>query len=121
MVEASNQNPPAEEEQQPLAGIDVIEEEPKKKVSKKQQDKDQKKMKNKTKQAITVLCKAEDRPYEELICDGPSKNMFVTHFGNGDEADQDLVIKYIREQGCTVEAITIIPGNNYGLVVLGSA
>ena len=47
--------------------------------------------------------------------------MFVTHFGNGDEADQDLVIKYIREQGCTVEAITIIPGNNYGLVVLGSA
>ena len=65
------------------------------------------------------MCKAEDKPYEELIVDGPSKRMFVTHFGNGDESDQDLVIKYVKEQGCMVEAITIIPGNNYGLVVLG--
>ena len=46
--------------------------------------------------------------------------MFVTHFGNGDECDQDLVIRYVQEQGCTVVKITIIPGNNYGHIVLGS-
>ena len=35
--------------------------------SKKQVDKESKKLKNKTKQAITVLCKAEDLAYEELF------------------------------------------------------
>ena len=59
-----------------------------KNVSKKQKDKDSKKLKNKTKQAITVLCKAEDTPYEELFCQGTATPaMFVAHFGNGDEAD----------------------------------
>ena len=77
-------------------------------------------MKKKMQQAITVLCKAEDKPYEELVCDTPSRCMFVTHFGNGDESDQDLIINYIQEQGCTVEKITIIPGNNYGHIVLAS-
>ena len=59
-----------------------------KNVSKKQKDRDSKKLKNKTKQAITVLCKAEDTPYEELFCQGEAMPaMFVAHFGNGDEAD----------------------------------
>ena len=50
MVEASNQGLRAEEEQLPLAGVDVAESQgPAKKVSKKQQDKEQKKLKNKTK------------------------------------------------------------------------
>ena len=58
-----------------------------KNVSKKQKDRDSKKLKNKTKQAITVLCKAEDTPYEQLFCQEATPAMFVAHFGNGDEAD----------------------------------
>ena len=58
-----------------------------KNMSKKQKDRDSKKLKNKTKQAITVLCKAEDTPYEELFCQEATPAMFVAHFGNGDEAD----------------------------------
>jgi hypothetical protein len=47
--------------------------------------------------------------------------MFVAHFGNGDEADQDLVLKYAREvSDSTVKEITIIPGTNYGHLVLES-
>jgi hypothetical protein len=34
------------------------------KISKSQLDRSTKKLKNRTKQAITVLCKAEDLPYE---------------------------------------------------------
>ena len=103
MVEASSPSTPTiDEHELPMADIDV-EEETTQKVSKKQQDKEQKKLKNKTRQAITVLCKAEDKPFEELVCEGPSKQMFVTHFGNGDEADQNLVIKYAEQQGCNVK------------------
>ena len=44
----------------------------------------------------------------------------MTHFGNGDEADQDLILQYLGDLGCTVKSITIIPGNNYGHVELSS-
>jgi peroxiredoxin len=57
--------------------------------SKKQIERESKKLKNKTKQAITVLCKSEDLPFEKLVIlgDEATGRMFVTHFGNGDEAD----------------------------------
>ena len=49
--------------------------------------------------------------------------MFVAHFGNGDEADQELVLNYVK--GCagadSVAEITIMPGINYGLIVMRSA
>ena len=42
------------------------------KISKKQKERESKKLKNKTKQAITVMCKAEDAPYETLFCQEPT-------------------------------------------------
>ena len=54
------------------------------------------------------------------MSDLPQRQLFVTHFGNGDEADQDLILKYLADFGCTVKSITIIPGNNYGHVELSS-
>jgi len=46
--------------------------------------------------------------------------MFVAHFGNGDEADQELVLSYLRKVASanSVESITILPGINYGHIVL---
>ena len=101
--------------------------EPIKGPSKKQIEKEQKKLKNKTKQAITVLCKSEDKPFEQLVVGVPDDNknaatgrLFVTHFGNGDEVDQDLIIEYASQHG-EVKQITILPGNNYGHLVMDSA
>ena len=42
-----------------------------KKMSKNQIEKEAKKLKRKQQQAITVLCKAEDKSYEELISNEP--------------------------------------------------
>jgi len=48
--------------------------------------------------------------------------MFVAHFGNGDEADQDLVLNYVKDKAGadSVKEITIMPGINYGHLVLSS-
>ena len=93
------------------------------KISKSQLDRSTKKLKNRTKQAITVLCKAEDLPYEQLFSQEPTTNMFVAHFGNGDEADQELVLSYVKEKAGNdaFKEITILPGTNYGHFVLKSA
>ena len=93
-----------------------------KKLSKNQLDRESKKLKNKTKQAVTVLCKAEDLLFEELFSQEPTLQMFVAHFGNGDETDQDLVLSYVKEKAGldAVEEITILPGINYGHFVLNS-
>ena len=55
--------------------------------SKKQVERDAKKLKNKTKQAVTVLCKAENLPYEKWVTKESTRQILVTHFGNGDESD----------------------------------
>ena len=49
--------------------------------------------------------------------------MFVAHFGNGDEADQELVLNYVKEHAGadSVSEITIMPGINYGHLVLRTA
>jgi alkylated DNA repair protein alkB homolog 8 len=51
--------------------------------------------------------------------DAPTGRLFVTHFGNGDEADQQLVFEYASQFG-TIRQITILPGTNYGHLVLNS-
>lgn len=43
----------------------------------------------------------------------------MTHFGNGDEVDQTLVLDLANKFG-SVDEITIIPGTNYGHVVLNT-
>lgn len=44
----------------------------------------------------------------------------MAHFGNGDEADQELVLSYLHDVtgADSVESITILPGINYGHIVL---
>ena len=45
--------------------------------------------------------------------------LMVTHFGNGDETDQKLLIDYCSAFG-RVKSITILPGTNYGHVEMDS-
>lgn len=49
--------------------------------------------------------------------------MFVAHYGNGDEADQELVLNYVCEKAGpdAVSEITILPGIAYGHLVLKTA
>ena len=44
----------------------------------------------------------------------PSKYMFVAHFGNGDEADQDLILRFFEDLNVELAQITIIPGTGFG-------
>jgi len=43
----------------------------------------------------------------------------VTHFGNGDETDQKLLLDFCSSFG-RVTSITILPGTNYGHIVMES-
>ena len=85
------------------------------KVSKKQMDREAKKYKKKVAQAQSVLVKAEDRKYEDIIWNKESsKYLFVTHFGNGDEYDQNVLMEFCSEKGGPIRNLTIFPGKNYG-------
>jgi hypothetical protein len=57
------------------------------KLSKNFIDKMNKKYKKKQQQAQGCILRAENKKYEEIIYDTPTKYMLVTHFGNGDECD----------------------------------
>lgn len=43
----------------------------------------------------------------------PTTNLFVSHFGNGDEEDQNVINEYVSRFG-KVKKITIFPGTSYG-------
>ena len=38
----------------------------------------------------------------------------MTHFGNGDQIDQDVLTNYCLEKGGPLEHLVIFPGANYG-------
>ena len=40
--------------------------------------------------------------------------MLVTHFGNGDEIDQDILIDFCKSQGVPLKSLNIFPGSNFG-------
>lgn len=40
--------------------------------------------------------------------------MIVTHFGNGDEIDQDILIEFCKTQGGPLKSLNIFPGSNFG-------
>jgi hypothetical protein len=42
--------------------------------------------------------------------------MFIAHFGNGSEIDQDVLIEFCSEKGGELANLTIFPGCNYGHV-----
>ena len=80
--------------------------------SKNQIERDQKKLKKKQQQAIATLCRGEDLSYEQLTTETATGRMLVSHFGSGDEKDQDLLINFCSQFG-SVTAITVLPGTNY--------
>lgn len=41
--------------------------------------------------------------------------LLVTHFGNGDETDQDVLARYLQPFG-SVQTLTVLPGTNYAHV-----
>lgn len=43
----------------------------------------QMKLNNKLAQGIKVLCKNENKQYQELFDSNPKNNLFILHFGNG--------------------------------------
>jgi len=40
--------------------------------------------------------------------------LLITHFGNGDEIDQNVLIDYFEKVGVSTAELTIFPGGNYG-------
>ena len=40
--------------------------------------------------------------------------MLVTHFGNGDEIDQDILIDFCKTYGGPLKSLNIFPGSNFG-------
>lgn len=86
------------------------------KPSKKSMERLEKKLKKKIAQAQGVIVRAEQKPYEAIIWnhDKPSKYMLVTHFGNGDQVDQDVLQEYFEAKDVSVKQLTIFPGINYG-------
>jgi hypothetical protein len=83
--------------------------------SKNKIDRDRKKLIRKKQTAITTLCRGEDLSYEDLTVSHPTGKLLVTHFGNGDERDQDLLLDYCGRFG-SVKAVTVLPGTNYAHV-----
>ena len=83
------------------------------KTSKSQGEKEDKKLKRKVQQAISTLCRAEEAKFEEIVTKNVTGNMLVTHFGNGDESDQNVVLTHAEKFG-RVSEITILPGINFG-------
>jgi alkylated DNA repair protein alkB homolog 8 len=59
--------------------------------------------------------KAEKKPIDELISKEPTENLFVFHFGNGDEEDQKVLLEFCQKYG-PISEIPLFPGLNYGFV-----
>ena len=57
--------------------------------------------------------KAENQTYEQLMSTEPQAQVFVSHFGNGDEEDQNVIHEYVSKIGNLIR-ITIFPGTSYG-------
>jgi len=83
-------------------------------ISKRQKVKQDKKYKKKIAQSQGTICRAEDKPFNEIISQEPTKTMLVTHFGNGDEIDQNVIQDFCAEKGGPLLSLTIFPGINYG-------
>ena len=83
-------------------------------------ERDRKKLVRKQQTAIHTLCKGEDLSYEQLAVALPTGKMLVTHFGSGDEKDQDLLLDFCAQFG-SVKYLTVLPGTNYAHIEYASA
>jgi hypothetical protein len=88
--------------------------------SKNKIERDLKKLKKKQQQAVATLCRGENLTYDQLTTETATGRMLVTHFGNGDETDQTLVLNYCRKFG-SVSSLTVLPGTNYAHVEFAEA
>ena len=86
--------------------------------SKKAKERQEKKYKKKIAQAQATLLRSEGKKYAELINlnDRPSPCLLITHFGNGDEVDQNVLVDFCKRKGGPLKSLTIFPGINYGHV-----
>lgn len=69
---------------------------------------------------MATLCRGEDLKFEQLSKEQPTGLMFITHFGNGDELDQELILKVLTQFG-SVLSLTVLPGTNYAHAQMASA
>jgi alkylated DNA repair protein alkB family protein 8 len=85
-----------------------------KKLSK-EKAKTEKKLNKKLAKALNVILLHEKNSIENLFSEEPSTNLWIYHFGNGDEDDQVNIRKYFNEKfgPCTVY---IFPGICYGFI-----
>ena len=71
------------------------------------------------------MLKAEEKQFEELISLVPTQDLLITHFGNGDETDQDVLHQLLTEKatslGGSLKRLTIFPGKSHGHCLLDSA
>lgn len=72
------------------------------------------KINKKLTQGVKVLTNIEKKSWEELVSKNPTKNLFVLHFGSGDEEDF-LGVSNFAEKFGKIE-IQIFPGLPYGFI-----
>ena len=85
-------------------------------------EKQAKKIKKKIAQAQGAIVRAEEVPFEKIISLEPTEHVLVTHFGNGDEIDQNVLLDFFEERKLNekVKKLTIFPGINYGHITFES-
>lgn len=81
-------------------------------ISKNQKKKTEKKFSKKHAKSINVILFNENKKYEEIISNIPTNNVFVYHYGNGDEDDQIGLMNYFKQK-CRIH---IFPGISYGFI-----
>jgi alkylated DNA repair protein alkB family protein 8 len=86
-----------------------------KKESQKGKIKVDKKLTKKLAKGLNVLVFHEQKPVKLLISDVPTINLWIYHFGNGDEDDQNRIKEYFENNygHCKVY---IFPGISYGFI-----
>ena len=65
--------------------------------------------------AKKTICDHERQKEDDLFTDEPTKNVWVYHFGNGEEEDQVSIKSYLKKYG--TNKVYIFPGICYGLIV----
>ena len=81
----------------------------------KEKAKTEKKMNKKLAKAINVIMFHEKNSIENLFSEEPTLNIWIYHFGNGDEDDQVNIRKYFNETFGSCK-VYIFPGICYGFI-----
>lgn len=77
--------------------------------------KEDKKSNRKMAKAISIITFHEKKSAEELFTETISNNIWVYHFGNGDEDDQKGLKDYFSQFSCC--KVYVFPGISYGIII----